>query len=219
MKSRFFSGQKSRGSILEAGLWSGPIVKVTCIENNPDNSNLTVKRVSIGGSSVSSLKTDEVLMTDSLMSCYGFIVIATKKDDPNNATVVGLSHWIGDEYGAKDTVLDLKKMVLESLGCNFESEASFYCIAVGGGANCYAAEQLSDQVKKITKSKEYPNNIFDEAICDTNKGSDLKSTSLFIQKINGEIEITYHTFSMEQLLEQQRETEQDITPQTGTPLR
>jgi hypothetical protein len=104
-------------------------------------------------------------------------------------------------------------MVLKSLGCNFESEASFYCIAVGGGALCEAAERLSDQVKKITKSKEHPNNIFDEAICDINKGSDIKSTSLFIQKINGEIEITYHTVSLKQLLKQQRE--QAMSPQQG----
>jgi hypothetical protein len=85
------------------------MVRVTCIEDNPDNSNLKVKTVSIGGSGVSSFKTEEVLMTDRLMSCYGFVVIATKKYDPNNATVVGLAHWVGDEDGAEDTVLDLKK--------------------------------------------------------------------------------------------------------------
>lgn len=192
------------------------MINIKSVESNPDNSKLKVIKVGMGNRNVSNFETIDVLMTDKLRSCYGFIVIATKKGVPNNKIAVGLSHWVGDEEDAEHTVLDLKKLLLKSLYCKW-GKVSFYCIAIGGGEECAAAKSLSDEVKNLKKSKEHPNNIFDEVICDTNKGSDIKSTSIFIQKINGEIEITYHTFSLKRMLQQQREQEGEQLNYTVAP--
>lgn len=85
----------------------------------------------------------QALYTEGLASCYALIVVGrTAKGTP----IASLTHWIGDEQSAEDTILNMKKVLKTQGGKVSEMQ----CFAIGGQKDF---SDMTQEIESLVKRK------------------------------------------------------------------
>ncbi len=171
----------------------------------------SVEKVGVGQTKICTFEQKKYLTTSRLVSCYGIIVIAMKK---NGEKAIGLSHWIGSEDNAEYTIQNMKCKLAKQLGTE---EISFNSIAIGGGGKSYTAPCLTQEIKTL-KDK----GLINVALCDLNTPSQKtiiyqETTIYIIIKDDNQILIQYYIPPDSQVLKKVQ-TDEKNTP-FPTPMQ